>query len=99
METKFKRFEQLIEAFLQMKTKEQMLNLLLGILTPRELNELVNRVRIIKMLKKGVPQHEISNRLHVGVATITRGSRELKMGRFKYLWTNSLLTRRVDRTM
>ncbi len=75
--------DELIEAFLLMKSKDQMLNFMKGILTPKELEELSQRLKIVKLLKKGVPQHEIAERLGAGVATITRGSRELKIGRFK----------------
>ncbi|MBI2051690.1 helix-turn-helix domain-containing protein [Candidatus Roizmanbacteria bacterium] len=76
---------ELIGAFMQMKTKEQMLNFLNGILTPKELEEISRRLQIVKMLKRGIPQHTIAKKLGAGVATITRGSRELKMGRFKYI--------------
>ncbi len=75
----------LIDAFLEMKTKEQMTNLLRGILTLKELDELTRRLQIVELLKKGVTQHQIADKLKVGVATVTRGSRELKMGRFKYI--------------
>ncbi len=79
------RQDELIQAFLHMKTKAQMLDFLRGILTPKEIGEMSKRLQIVKMLKKGVSQHKIAERLGVGVATITRGSRELKMGRFKHI--------------
>lgn len=60
-----------------------MLEFLKGILTPRELEELITRLQIVKLLKTGLPHQEIARRLKVGVATVTRGSREIKMGRFK----------------
>jgi len=73
----------LVEAFLKNKTKDEMLDFLKGILTPREIEELTTRLQIVKLLKKGLPHQEIARRLKVGVATVTRGSRELRMGRFK----------------
>lgn len=60
-----------------------MTEFLKGILTPKEIDELASRLQIVKMLKKGIPHQEIARRLEVGVATVTRGSRELKLGRFK----------------
>jgi len=66
-----------------MRTKAEMLDFLFGILTPKELEELTTRLQIVKLLKKGLPHQEIARRLEVGVATVTRGSRELRMGRFK----------------
>lgn len=74
---------ELIEAFLKNKTSFEMSDFLEGILTPRELDELTTRLQIIKLIKKGLPHQEIARRLEVGVATVTRGSRELQLGRFK----------------
>lgn len=80
-----KHLEELAETLLKVKTKEQMYNLLLGLFTPRELKELPNRIKIVKMLKRGIPHQEISEKLEVGIATVTRGSKEIQLGRFKYI--------------
>ena len=53
-----------------------------GILTDAELSEISKRLQIVKLLKSGVPQKEIAERLGVGIATVTRGSKELQKGRF-----------------
>lgn len=74
---------ELLEAFLKNKTSGEMFEFLNGILTPRELDELTTRLQIVKLIKKGLPHQEIARRLKVGVATVTRGSRELRQGRFK----------------
>ncbi|KKP67525.1 MAG: Trp repressor [Candidatus Roizmanbacteria bacterium GW2011_GWA2_35_19] len=74
---------ELVEAFLKQKSKTEMLDFLRGILTPSEFDEIVTRLQIVKLLKKGLPHQEIARRLKVGVATVTRGSREIRMGRFK----------------
>jgi TrpR family transcriptional regulator, trp operon repressor len=74
---------ELLEVFLKNKTRSEMLDFLKGILTPRELDELTIRLQIVKLIKKGLPHQEIARRLKVGVATVTRGSRELNAGRFK----------------
>ena len=76
-------FEELINSFLDQKNKSEMKDFLFGILTPKEIDEISTRLQIVKLLKKGLPHQEIARRLKVGVATVTRGSRELKMGRFK----------------
>lgn len=73
---------ELVEAFLANRSKSEMLEFLRGILTPKELDELTTRLQIVKLIKKGLPHQEIARRLKVGVATVTRGSRELGMGRF-----------------
>ncbi len=80
MNTKY--FEKLIEELLKIKNKTIMKNFLLGLLTPQELEEIPTRVQIVKMLKKEIPQHEIAEKLKIGVATVTRGSSEIKKGRF-----------------
>jgi len=74
---------ELVQAFLENKSKAEMLDFLKGILTPREFDEVVTRLQIVKLLKKGLPHQKIARRLGVGVATVTRGSRELRIGRFK----------------
>jgi TrpR family trp operon transcriptional repressor len=80
---KSKDLEEFINILLSIKSKEGMGDFLKGILTPKELLEIPNRLKIIKMLKKGKSQHEIAQDLKVGVATVTRGSVELQKGSFK----------------
>jgi len=75
----------LVQEFLKANSKEKLENLLKGLLTPSEIQELAERFRIVRLLKKGVAQHEIAKRLNIGVATVTRGSKELKQGNFKYV--------------
>ena len=77
-----KEFNELLEILLRIKDKNEMETFLKGILTPKELVEIPNRLAIVKMLKKGVSHHEIADKLKVGVATVTRGSKELREGRF-----------------
>lgn len=86
---------ELLESLLAVKTKQEMEAFLLGILTPQELADLPNRLEIFKMLKVGIPQHEIAKKLGVGVATVTRGSLELQRGNIqKTGWWRSLSTLR-----
>lgn len=74
---------ELVDAFLKQRNQAEMLVFLKGILTPREIEELSKRLQIIKLLKQGLPHQVIARRLGVGVATVSRGSRELKLGRFQ----------------
>lgn len=78
-----RQLNNLIGLLLKIKSKEEMEDFLLGILTPKELKEIPTRLSIVKMLKTGIKQHEIAESLGVGVATVTRGSREIQKGRFK----------------
>lgn len=72
-----------MEEFLRIDKPEDMADFLRGILTPSEIDEIPKRLQIIKLLKAGVLQKEIAVRLGVGIATVTRGSKEVKRGRFK----------------
>lgn len=73
----------LINTILAIKSKTEMLEFLEGILTPQELEELPTRLQIVKKLKAGVAQHQIALEMGVGVATVTRGSKEIQKGRFR----------------
>lgn len=55
------------------------------ILTIAEYNEISRRWQIVKMLEEGIPQREIASNLKVGIATVTRGAKELsdKKGGFR----------------
>ena len=74
-----------IETIFSIKSKEQMVDFIEGILTQKELNALATRIEIVRLLKKNISQKKIAIKLKVGVATVTRGSKELQKGRFKYL--------------
>lgn len=70
----------LADSFLKIKTKKEMEAFLVGVLTEKEREELPKRLEIFMMLKKGIPQHEIADKVGVGIATVTRGSLELQRG-------------------
>jgi len=76
------KLNQLVEVLLEIKNKKEMLDFLRGILTPKEMEEISTRLQIVRLLKKGKPQQFIAKKLGVGIATVTRGSREIKQGRF-----------------
>ena len=78
-----KNLKELIQTLLSIEDEEEMLNFLEGILTTKELDEIPTRLQIVKMLKADISQHEIAEKLGVGIATVTRGATEIKKGRFK----------------
>lgn len=80
-----KQLDEFIETLLKMNTKDKMIDFLEGALTPKELLELPHRLAIIKMLKRGISQHDVAGKLGVGIATVSRGSRELQKGKFQYI--------------
>lgn len=78
-------FRDLIELIYSIEDKELLEDFLLGITTPKEREEFVQRVEIVKRLIGHETQKNIAKDLGVGVATVTRGSKELAQGRFKVL--------------
>lgn len=77
--------DKLVRAIKERRTEAELRDFLLGILTPKEILELSTRLEIVRNLKRGLPHQFIAKKLDVGVATVTRGSRELQKGRFKYI--------------
>lgn len=69
----------------EIQDRSELEDFLLGITTPKERLELARRVDIVGQLLSGVPQQLIAKNLGVGVATVTRGSKELAQGRFMTL--------------
>jgi TrpR family transcriptional regulator, trp operon repressor len=80
-----KDFSDFVELVHSIRNKELLEDLLIGVTTEGERKELVRRVQIIQKLVKGIPQLQIAGDLNVGIATVTRGSKELSAGRFKAL--------------
>ncbi len=77
--------KQLADEFLKNADSKEMIEFLRGILTPKELSELSTRLKIVKMVKQGIAHHTIAQKLGVGVATVTRGSKEIQQGRFQHV--------------
>lgn len=77
---------ELVQVFSKIAHDKKLLRAFLqDILTPTEYKEIPVRWQIVKQLACGIPQREIAKNLHVSIATITRGSRELlnKKGGFQ----------------
>ena len=84
-------YGELLRSFTHVKNKKELDALLRGLLTKKELEELPKRLEIFKLLKKGTAQHEIAEKIGVGVATVTRGSLELQRGNIqKTTWWRNL---------
>jgi len=75
---KEKHIDALAEVLISIRDKGFMVRFLQEILTPAEIDTLVLRWELVKLLYKGVPQRQISQRLGISLCKITRGSREMK---------------------
>lgn len=63
-----------------LRTDTEAADLLGALLTPDELHTLSERWQIITHLLSGETQREVQAKLGVGIATVTRGAREIKYG-------------------
>jgi TrpR family transcriptional regulator, trp operon repressor len=78
-------FNDFIELTYSTRDKQLLADFLIGVTTDKERRELAQRLEIIKRLLAGEAQAKIASDLGVGIATVTRGSKELSQGRFKVL--------------
>ena len=74
-----------VDLVFSIQDKALLEDFLVGVTTPKERQALAQRVEIIRRINAGEAHHKIASDLHVGVATVTRGSKELSQGRFKTL--------------
>lgn len=78
-------FSDVIKLIHSIRDEKLLEDFLMGLTTDKERTELTQRIEIIKRLLAGEAQHKIAQDLGVGIATVTRGSKELSKGRFKAL--------------
>lgn len=88
----------LADIFLKHQTSAQMQDFLEGILTPKEILELSQRIEIVRRLKAAQPQRQIAQEVGVGIATVTRGARELSRGKFSASWWQDYINTGAKRT-
>lgn len=67
-----------------------------AILTDKEQLELEKRLQIFALLQQGLPQREISERLEVGIATVSRGAKAYQVHAVNEFLPN--LTAYLDKT-
>lgn len=74
-----KNMQELLKAFTIAAKDEELLHAFLeDLLTPKELKTLPKRWYIVRQLAKGEKQRDLAGELNIGIATITRGARELR---------------------
>lgn len=71
--------KEVIEVIFKIAKDKNLLNdFIKDILTPREFDNIGVRWQIVKRLAKGEHHQSIAEDLHLGVSTVTRGSREMR---------------------
>jgi len=88
-----KHYQELYKLFISLKSKKEVELLLKDILTPQELDNIVERWQLIKMIAQGKPQRKIKNNLGISISKITRGSKEFKYGHGGF----ELMLKRLDK--
>lgn len=68
----------LFQVFLSIKGDKLMEEFLVDLLTLSEFEEIIKRWQVVKALYRGISQRQIAADLGVSIATVTRGSRELR---------------------
>lgn len=86
----------LAEALMAMRTPDEMRALLKDLTTPAELEALVDRWRVVKLLDQEKPYREIHELTGVSVTTIGRVARFLEQGNGGYRLALQRLKRESD---
>ncbi len=68
----------LIDLLSNTDDKSHLSGLLEAIMTEKEQEEIINRIKIFAYLQQGLPQREISAELGVGIATVSRGAKAFR---------------------
>lgn len=72
--------DDLVDAVVAVTNRREANDFLRAILTPRELEKIALRLRLVQLLNEGWSQRHVAEALGVSLCKITRGSRELKYG-------------------
>jgi TrpR-related protein YerC/YecD len=70
----------LCDAILIMETKNEVKRILTDLLTPKELQNMVDRIKIAKRIHSGIPYRTIAKNLDCSTTTVTRVASSLNHG-------------------
>ncbi len=92
MSTQNKKLNNLVEAFLILENKKEMISFFEDIFTPQEIEALVERWEIVQtLLKTDLPQREVAKKIGCSVALVSRASRQIQYGSGGFLSVYSKL--------
>ena len=82
-------FDEIYEIFTSIKDPKEAQDFFEDMFTPQELETLAERWQLVSRLLEGLPQRKIAEDLGIAVATVSRGSRQIKYGTgaIKKMWT------------
>ena len=73
-------FQELITAFLGLKSTKDAGNFLIDLCTPMEIKEMCERWKVARLLAEGIPYRQISQLTGTSTTTVTRVARALHNG-------------------
>ncbi len=71
-------YDYLITLLCKTEDRAHLSQLLSALMTEKEQQEFINRLKIFAYLQQGLPQREISRQLGVGIATVSRGAKAFR---------------------
>ena len=72
--------DELADAFLTLRTRDEARRFLRDLCTRGELEAVAHRWQIVRLLEQGVPYLEIAERVHTSTATVTRVAQWFRHG-------------------
>ncbi|PIE42310.1 MAG: transcriptional regulator [Gammaproteobacteria bacterium] len=81
-------YHYLLKLLCEAEEKQYLVRLLAALMTDKEQHELTNRLRIFALLQRGLTQREISKKLGVGIATVSRGAKAFQQHQIDELLPN-----------
>lgn len=75
MTTKQAHLDELFTLFAKPKTAKESEKLLRDLLTPHELDQIAERLQIVKKLAGGMSQRDVKDNLAVSIEKVTRGAK------------------------
>jgi len=85
----------LLEAFLTLKTKEEMMRFLEDVCTIKEITDMGQRFTVAKLLHEKIPYHTIVDQTTASTATISRVNKSLVYGAEGYITALSRLHKNI----
>ncbi|OGJ56795.1 hypothetical protein A2483_01700, partial [Candidatus Peregrinibacteria bacterium RIFOXYC2_FULL_33_13] len=76
-----KTHKQLAKLLIKINNQKIAESFLENLFTPDEIEEITQRLEILRLLNKGMTQREISKKLKVSIGTVSRGARIHKFGK------------------
>lgn len=78
------KLKELYQFLSNLKNAQEAEKVLKDLLTPQELNIISERLQILKNVAKGKPHREISKELGVSIGKVSRGSKVIQAGNWKW---------------